>query len=89
MHLQCPMSTCIASALYILHAQGGGPHFFDRVVVFGWLWLMYLACLLIAICVGGGGVAVVVPMVQLHSFSALHFKCLVNRVERFWSSCCV
>ena len=76
------MPTSIASALYILHAQGGGPHFFDRVVVFGWLWLMCFACLLIAICVGGG-VAVVVPMVQLHSFSALHLKCLVDRVELF------
>ena len=83
MYLQCPMSICIASALYILHAQGTGPHFFDRCVVFGWLWLVCFACLLIAICVDGGGVAVVVPMVQLHSFSALQLKCLVDRVELF------
>ena len=30
--LQCLMSICIASALYISHAQGTGPHFFDRLV---------------------------------------------------------
>ena len=77
------MSICIASALYILHAQGSGPHFFDRVVVFGWFWLMCSACLLIAIRVDGGGVAVVVPMAQLHSFIALHLKRLVDRAALF------
>ena len=66
LHLTCP---------------GGRAALFDRVVVCGWLWLMCCACLLIAICFDGGGVAVLVPMVHLHSFSALHFKCLVGRVE--------
>ena len=64
------LSACIASALYILHAHGTGPRVFDRVVVFGRLWLMCCACLLDAICVDGGGVAVVGPMDDLHSFGA-------------------
>ena len=51
--------------------------------MFGWLWLMRFACLLIAICVDGGGVAVVVPMVHLQSFSALHLNDLVERVLLF------
>ena len=45
---------------------------FGRVVVCGWLWLMCCVCLMIAICVDGGGVAVVVRMVHLHSFCALN-----------------
>ena len=42
---------------------------------------MCCACLLVAIGVDGGDVAVVVPMVHLHSFSALHYKGLVDRVD--------
>ena len=68
------------SALHLI-CPGGGPHFFDRVVVCGWLWLMCRACLLIAICVDGGVVVVIVPLVHLYRFSAVHLKCIVDRAE--------
>ena len=71
------------NALHLTCSGDRAALFFDRVVVFGWLWLMCCACLLIAICVDGGGVAVVVQVVHLHSFSALHFKCVVGRVGFF------
>jgi len=84
----CPWSTCIASARYLLNVLYAGSSVFDRVVVCGWLWLMCGACLLIAVCIGGG-VAMAVPIVHLHRFIALHLICSGDRVELVWSSWCV
>ena len=71
------------SALLLI-CPGGGPRLFDRVVLGGWLLLMCGACLLIAICVDGGGVLVLGPMVHLHRFSALFLICPGDRATHFF-----
>ena len=73
----------VACALHPI-CPGGRSAFFSIelwcVCVCGWFWLMCCVCLLIASCVDGDGVG---PLVHLYLLSALHLKCLVDRVELF------